>query len=233
MSRIARIIRTPNWNYALGEVALIFIGISLALLANEWYEDRRDRAEEKEVLQQILTSINADISFLERKAQATREKAEALEMLEQHISDNKPYDPSLDAGFGELVGGSAASGMNTAAFETLTARGIALISDTTLRSALVDYYDTERNRWQLRSDLDMGDVRSMIPYLAKHLRWSSTDLSMTPVTYDALITDPQFLNFLALRIWTQRKVAIGEWERIAGKAKQLQADITAHLDTLR
>ncbi|NVJ45952.1 MAG: hypothetical protein HWE07_02460, partial [Cytophagia bacterium] len=38
-----------NWKYAMGEVALIFIGISLAIAFQNWNEDRKQNIESKAI----------------------------------------------------------------------------------------------------------------------------------------------------------------------------------------
>ena len=62
MSTLSRIVRAANWKYALGETALIFIGITLALAANNWYENWQDRIEEKEILRQMIVGLSADLA---------------------------------------------------------------------------------------------------------------------------------------------------------------------------
>lgn len=50
-----------NWKYALGEVALIFIGISLAIAFQNFNEERRNRIEEKEILQGVKKNLQNTI----------------------------------------------------------------------------------------------------------------------------------------------------------------------------
>ena len=54
---IQRLRKSLNWKYALGEVVLIFIGITLAMWFNNWNENRRDRALE----QQYLLDLRQDL----------------------------------------------------------------------------------------------------------------------------------------------------------------------------
>ena len=48
--QITKIFAVANWKDALGEVVLIVIGVTIALAANSWYEDRQERRDEVLVL---------------------------------------------------------------------------------------------------------------------------------------------------------------------------------------
>ncbi|MCJ7465351.1 MAG: DUF6090 family protein [Maribacter sp.] len=46
--------------YALGEVALVMIGILLAVQVNAWNQERNDRKEEQQVLKQLKAEFEAN-----------------------------------------------------------------------------------------------------------------------------------------------------------------------------
>jgi len=50
-----------NWKYALGEILLIFIGISLAIGFQNFNKDRQDRIEEKEILRGVKKDLENTI----------------------------------------------------------------------------------------------------------------------------------------------------------------------------
>tara|TARA_B100000497_G_C7695677_1_gene424750 strand:- start:231 stop:434 length:204 start_codon:yes stop_codon:yes gene_type:complete len=43
--------------YAVGEIALVVIGILIALQINNWNEFRKDRKVENDILREIITNI--------------------------------------------------------------------------------------------------------------------------------------------------------------------------------
>lgn len=61
-----------NWKYALGEIALIFIGISLAIAVQNWNEERRENIQLKGYLSAIQKNLQADTAAI--KAQDRRYK---------------------------------------------------------------------------------------------------------------------------------------------------------------
>ena len=69
--------------YAIGEIILVVIGILIALQINNWNEQRKDRAKEHILLNQLREDYQANLTQLEEKM-ATREKMiiSAVELLE-------------------------------------------------------------------------------------------------------------------------------------------------------
>ena len=192
MSALSRIVRATNWKYALGEIALIFIGITLALAANTWYEDRQDQGDEREILQQMIVGLNSDLAALRDRSSATAERLSRMKALQKHIESGTPYSSDLDSSFTAILVGSGPQ-MNTAAFETLKYRGIDLVSSPQLRSQIVDYYDTERLALERRNQFDGGDSNRAVPLFNRSFAWEPDDLSMSPLDYDSLVKNQEFL----------------------------------------
>ena len=45
------------FQYAIGEIILVMIGILLALQVNNWNEDRKERTSEQKILNEILIDL--------------------------------------------------------------------------------------------------------------------------------------------------------------------------------
>ena len=73
--------------YAIGEIALVMIGILLALQVNTWNENRKDNLQEQQILIQLKEEYTVNMLQLEQKI-AHREKiiAAANKVL-QYIDD--------------------------------------------------------------------------------------------------------------------------------------------------
>ncbi len=50
-----------NWKYAFGEVLLIVVGVSIALAASSWYENRQLRGVEISALAQLQATLREDL----------------------------------------------------------------------------------------------------------------------------------------------------------------------------
>ena len=82
-----------NWQYAIGEVILIFIGITLAIAFNNWNDDRiqqrdsiRQGTEYKKIIYQDLLLDTTNISIILQKLNLQYSSAtSALEVIEEGI----------------------------------------------------------------------------------------------------------------------------------------------------
>ena len=74
-------IRKPNfklnWKYALGEIALIFIGITSAIWFNNWNEERNDRKLEKHFYGLIISDMQATSDDIREAMESGRLRIES------------------------------------------------------------------------------------------------------------------------------------------------------------
>ena len=55
------------FKYAIGEILLVVIGILIALQINNWNENRKERAQEKELLEQLQSEFQSNLEQLDQK----------------------------------------------------------------------------------------------------------------------------------------------------------------------
>ena len=149
--RFAGTIKGFNWKYALGETFLIVIGVTIALAASSWYEDRNDRRTEIEYIGRLHAALAIDISRFTRFEQVLEVKAETLKALL-----TKNANLLLSDGANDFMSNLRYSEYktlpesNTATFDELTSSGKwALIRDASLRDAVARYY----SGFRLMSDI--------------------------------------------------------------------------------
>lgn len=67
--------------YAIGEIALVVIGILIALSINNWNEKRKDADIENEVVREMLASLETDHELFEYLIERLQEKNQAIQQL--------------------------------------------------------------------------------------------------------------------------------------------------------
>ena len=67
--------------YAIGEIALVVIGILLALQINNWNEYRKDRSSERVVLQNFTASLESDFVDVNQKISVAQKVLEDQEVF--------------------------------------------------------------------------------------------------------------------------------------------------------
>jgi hypothetical protein len=76
-----------NWTYAIGEVVLIVVGVSIALAVNAWNERRIDRVTEREYLCRLHQGFSIDVGRLERFSMRLETNADTLRDLLSETDD--------------------------------------------------------------------------------------------------------------------------------------------------
>lgn len=134
--------RRFDWRYALGEVSLIVMGVTIALAASSWYEERIDRQTEAEYVDRLRTALAMDTLRFADYATILEIKASTLKSLlaESATSLLAGGNDRLmrDLDYSEY---QALPEANSATFEELKSTGrLALIRDAGLHDALSQYY---------------------------------------------------------------------------------------------
>ena len=132
---------------ALGEIALIVIGILLALQIDQWNADRIDRDKEIEYLSFIADGLREDVEELERLITFNNGKADALKALIRLLAsgvDGAELHQQLMPLMSILTTYDYFY-ENRIAFENLKSTdSLSLISDANIQRAITEYYSNER-----------------------------------------------------------------------------------------
>jgi hypothetical protein len=132
-----------DWSYATGELAIVTVGVLLALALGQWNEDRLARAEEAKYIFRISSDLDKDIRMLTFRLQALEQKADSLARISEQLGgssagDNELFlqDVVIGANFGWNQGRA-----NRATYDDLIGSGnLGLIADQEIRLAIADYY---------------------------------------------------------------------------------------------
>ena len=102
--RASRLVSAPNWRYAVGEVVLIVVAVTIALAATSWYEGRQERRDEILILQQLRQTLSEDLQEINMTWESTRQREQNLTDLLNHLESDSPYTAELGVKFQALLG---------------------------------------------------------------------------------------------------------------------------------
>jgi hypothetical protein len=182
--------------YAVGEVALIFIGITLALAFGDMQEERRSRVEEISTLNDIARNLQANIksieSTIDRDDQFLHQCQDAIDIVEARSL----WQPEYGTVF-EGCRWWTSPYHRSAAFDSLKTKGTDLVSDPEVRSTIVNLYEDVYARNVADMDREQWDFQSsvLLPLWNQFLRTSQEQFTETS-NYDALLDSSEFLNML-------------------------------------
>lgn len=118
LRRITQHVKDQNW-FAVGiDLFIVVVGVFIGLQVQTWSEQRTDLNREEIILNQIQTSLSADLLEVERELK--RFKLIDLRVAEMisHVSEERPYETNLDEAFGLMYGFSHLN-LDRAAYESL------------------------------------------------------------------------------------------------------------------
>ncbi len=215
---------TKYLKYALGEIALVMIGILLALQINNWNEERKSKSFEREMLSQIRTNLIQDKSNLESfRKNGHAAVASVDKILAREISETDR--DSLKYWLGDIIQFDRFQPL-TNAYELIKSKGLDQISNKELRFLLGTYYDDKANHI-IKAVMDIEDAFSFqwLPIMKEH------------------VVDFKFKNYLEtddINLFnppnTARKILILNRDNYAGSVLYIDQgillidDILAHID---
>ncbi len=130
--------------YALGEIALVVVGILIALQINNWNEWRKDRVIESDLLIELHASVENNKNILERGLRSWQTTTQAIEILEIALNDNLPFEDSLAFHFREAhrKRGNNLQGLDFSGYKALENRGYDILTNKDLRRSVVSLFES-------------------------------------------------------------------------------------------
>jgi hypothetical protein len=166
--RISRLGSAPNWRYAIGEIVLIVVGITIALAGTSWYEGQVERRNEIMVLQQLRQTLSEDLQDINTTWEMTRQRERKIMVLLEYLDSDRPYTANLAGNFQSLFGWRTVR-LTTAPFEALKIRGYRTISNSILRQKLISFYEDHFAKLEYNSNLDRDfAIQKIQPYFFKY-----------------------------------------------------------------
>ena len=136
-----RTLRKAKWQYILGELILIVLGISIALWFNNINEERKERDLEHQLLAELKLCLQQDLEDCINNHGVHEEGAENIDevlelLLETQIPENAGRSFRSVVRWSFLVS-------NISTYESLKSIGFQIISNDTLRSAISTLYNVD------------------------------------------------------------------------------------------
>lgn len=191
--------------YAAGEVLLIVIGVLIALSASDWQTRRADRRAELAVLRELDSALEEDLAQLRVTVDRFEVVEKSAALILDFMRSAAPYYDSLDAHFGAVYGVSFRIRPNTAAYESLKAQGIRLISNESLRASITRVFEQTYARLEDSREAERIAHEDLRPYYQAHFRDLEFGESATPRDYRAVANDQTFENLVAFRMQIVRQ----------------------------
>jgi len=235
--RVSRLVSAPNWSYAIGEVVLIVVAVTIALAATSWYEGRQERRDEVLILQQLRQTLSEDLQEINMTWEMTRQRERNITALLNHLESDSSYTAELGVKFQALLGWRIVR-LTTAPFEALKVQGYKAISNAILREKLISFYEDHYAKLEYNLNLDRDfAIEKVQPYFFRNFVMrvaASTDVDggaqdWVPKDYDKIRAEFYIANLCRFRADLLRRFALRQYDSTAAALREILDEIDQQL----
>lgn len=193
--------------YALGEIALVMIGILLALQVTNWNEERNREAYEIKMLQEVLVALEQDstliVTFIEERMDRREQAIDTL---------MKAKNTGIQLNRGDLtrlyddLTTEFLYRFNAGPYEAIKSNGLDLISNDQLRAEISDVYETTLPAFKAFIEVVVDGYEATIQelepeYLTNEIVWHNNEWHNHYVPADDdMLTNPAFNRVLGFEV---------------------------------
>ena len=131
--------------YAIGEIALVVIGILIAIQINNWNEWRRDRVKEQYVLKELQETVQANNQLIENALGRFKDQNVSSQIILDFLNDSIPYSDTLSIHFQQAAfpGTQAGMGLSDAGYQSLENVGYDIMRNDSLKKMVIAYFEND------------------------------------------------------------------------------------------
>jgi hypothetical protein len=188
---------------ALGQVALIFLGVSVAIWFENWNTHLIEKRREKEFLNEILHGLVNDSLDITINLSLCRKQEKACHYLLNNFENGNDFEDSTSFYLSTLPA-YAVLIANTGGYETLKSTGLDQIENDSVRQAIVNTYEViykyQKEIEKLTYDYSLNFVMPACIKNFKKIRLFGLGkkASAKAVDFTALQKDDNFLTMLQI-----------------------------------
>jgi len=175
------ITRTANYlKYAIGEIVLVMIGILLALQVNTWNEVRKTKIVEKELLENLLISLQKD-SIKVSIIVDYQSKSLENQMLLMHANfkqiKNKYNEEAINRILFQINDGALSFFPKYGLYKMIVANnGFDVLKSKEIKAAIIELYDYKYKRYEnIDAVVDQKFSFGLIPFMIKKIDFFTSE----------------------------------------------------------
>jgi hypothetical protein len=180
--------------YAIGEIALVVIGILIALQINNWNEWRKDRAKEKIILYELEETISKNCTNLSNALRRLEFRNTRANSLLEFLSRNLPYEESLGKMIHYARIGTRFT-LSHSGYEELKNAGFGILSSDSLKSEIINLYEftyPEMQKIIAEVKITRDDFTN---YILTHFEdIGDNEIDLRPIDHSFIINDQYFYS---------------------------------------
>lgn len=184
--------------YAIGEIALVVIGILIALQINNWNEGRKDRILEKKLLENLVDNLEQNEALMEYRIRYINYFRDEGQHIINILDHNMPYHDSLSVMFHMALMNTSGFKLSDMGYEAIKAIGFEIIQNESLKKELMLFFENVQPRFHI--ELKWGDVdkADREKFIDQHFvqKFIENKVSYIPFEPDQILKDYYFIALI-------------------------------------
>jgi hypothetical protein len=131
--------------YAVGEIALVVIGILIALQINNWNDYRKDRIKEEKVLLELAKTLNSNCEVFQQQLNINKGMDNSNNVIIEVLENDLAYHDSLNLYFHLARLSGTYLSFSTAGYEGLKNVGFDIIRSDSIKTEIIDLFEVDYN----------------------------------------------------------------------------------------
>jgi len=128
--------------YAIGEIALIVVGILIAVQINNWNEWRKDRIVEKQILNDLADNIQRNIVILTDGINVLEKQNTSSQIILKALKSKDAYSDSLQLHFwNATLRGTQRGIVSSEGYESYKNAGFNLVQSEELKNEIIRLFE--------------------------------------------------------------------------------------------
>lgn len=190
--------------YALGEIALVVVGILIALQINNWNEAHKSKMFEINLLSELKETLIADYFKIDIVRQFNQRDLSSCQVILNHLDQNLPYHDSLMMHFRQSNNWSKLM-LTKSAYDNAKSYGLHFIKADSTRTMLSQLYEYQMVWSETQDERQMHYYyQTVIPEITDLFEFTSApslyDKGVKPIDYNGLKTKKRYRNILKSNI---------------------------------
>ena len=181
--------------YALGEIALVVIGILIALQINNWNEWRKDRIRENIILNDLVKNIENNIILFHQDIDWLKQNSKSSQIVLDVLDNKSAFVDSLKGHFHNARITKKELFISNVAYLALKDVGTDIIINKTLSDEIVDLFEVSIPQILSTNKLINEEYIEFVNVLVQNFKLEH-GIGLTPYNYSSILSNKFYYNWI-------------------------------------
>ncbi len=181
--------------YAIGEILLVMIGILLALQVNNWNEWRKDRKQEKILLQDLVKNLEINIQTLRDDIDFLNRMDHSSKVIIDALNNRIGFTDSLKIHFHQAWVPKQDLFLSNVGYQALKDEGISILTNKALSDEILDLFEVTIPKILSTNSMTNKGSDSFNNHVVQNFTFRE-GLGQTPNDYESLFDDEFYISWI-------------------------------------